>query len=383
MFVLGLLLASLEFDDPSSPAEKSPPAFVGTYTAGTASRGIYRIDRNPNTTRESAVSAMAAEGENQGIVNPSFVVVRGPGGPFIYAVEEVESFQGNRTGAVAALRFEPSSGTLRKLNEQSSGGAGPCHIILDREGKHVLVANYAGGSVAVLPIDADGKLQPPSSVVRHTGRGVNPERQEGPHAHAVVLSPDGRYAVVADLGLDRLMVYAFDAQRGTLRPHEPAFIALDPGAGPRHLAFHPGGKFAYVNNEMASTITALHYDAARGAFATIQTLSTLPDDFRGSSSTAEIAIHPTGRFVYVSNRGHDSIASYAIDAATGRLKPIAFTPTGGRTPRGFAIDPSGTRLLAANQDSDNVVEFRIDTETGALTPTGVVYQVPKPVCVAF
>jgi 6-phosphogluconolactonase len=220
-------------------------------------------------------------------------------------------------------------------------------------------------------------------VIQHQGGSVNKRRQEGPHAHAVVLDAANRFAFVADLGLDKVMIYKFDAEKGTLEPNDPPFAAVEPGSGPRHFAFHPDGHLAFVNNEMNSTVTSFLYDPDRGTLRTVQTLSTLPDGFTGSNSTAEIAVHPSGRFLYVSNRGHDSIAAYSIDEKTGRLRPLDHTPTGGRTPRNFAIDPTGTRLLAANQDSNSIVVFAIDPNTGVLTATGVTYSVPKPVCIAF
>lgn len=357
-------------------------AYVGTYTGGKDGRGIYIL---PSQPRSGPARAALSEEAARSVVNPSFVAVHSAGGPrFVYAVEEVGDFQGQKTGAVASFRADGAAGALHKLNEQPSGGDGPCHIVVDRKGANVLVANYGGGSVAVLPIGKDGSLKPPSCVIQHEGGGVNPRRQEGPHAHAVVLDAANRFAFVADLGLDKVMIYQYDAEKGTLEPNDPPFAAVEPGSGPRHFAFHPNGRLAFVNNEMTSTVTAFRYDPDRGALETIHTLSTLPEGFDGSrNSTAEIAVHPNGRFLYVSNRGHDSIAGFAIDAETGRLTSIGHTPTGGRTPRNFAIHHSGARLLAANQGSDSIVEFQIDAGTGKLEPTGLTYSVPKPVCIAW
>jgi 6-phosphogluconolactonase len=360
-------------------------AYVGTYTTGKDGRGIYFLPGKAPAASTSPAPPALDENAARSVANPSFLAVHSRGGtPFVYAVEEVADFQGKPTGAVVAYRADAASGKLNRLNAQSSGGAGPCHIVVDNKGANALVANYGGGSVAVLPIAEDGSLKPPSCVIQHEGTSVNKQRQEAPHAHAVVLDPANRFAFVADLGLDKVMIYKFDAEKGTLEPNDPPFAAVEPGSGPRHFAFHPDGRHAYVNNEMTSTVTAFRYDPDRGALETIHTLSTLPEGFDGAdNSTAEIAVHPNGRFLYVSNRGHDSIAAFAIDPETGRMKPIGHTLTGGRTPRNFAIDPAGTRLLAANQGTNTIVEFQIDPGTGKLQPTGVTYQAPKPVCIAF
>lgn len=352
--------------------------YVGTYTDGTESQGIYRLALDPETGQLEA-KGLAADG----VKNPSFLAFR-PDGRFLYAVAEVSSFQDEKTGAVVAFAVEKPSGKLRKLNEQSSGGAGPCHLAVDRPGKHVLVANYTGGSVALLPIGDAGKLEEPSAISQHGGNSVNKRRQEGPHAHAVELDAANKIAVAADLGLDKLVLYRFDPEKHALRPHDPPYVEIAPGSGPRHFAFHPDGRHAYTNNEISSTVTAFAYDPDRGTLETLQTVPTLPADFDGSrNSTAEIAVHPSGRFLYVSNRGHDSIAAYTIDPETGRLTPAGHTPTGGKNPRNFALDPTGRFLLAANQDSDSVVAFRIDEQTGQPEPTGSTASVPKPVCLVF
>ncbi|PYV29314.1 MAG: hypothetical protein DMG22_23340 [Acidobacteria bacterium] len=254
---------------------------------------------------------------------------------------------------------------------------------LDKAGKFVMAANYTGGSVAVFPVLADGRLGEASAFVQHHGSSVNPERQEGPHAHSIAPSPDNRFVLAADLGLDRLLVYHFDPAQGSLKPNDPPFATVKPGAGPRHFAFHPGGRFVYTINEMGSTITAFSYDAMRGSLREFQTVSTLPKDFAGASDTAEIEVHPSGKFLYGSNRGHDSIAVFAIDDKMGTLTPVEHVPTEGKTPRSFAIDPAGSYLLVANQDSDNLVVFRIDARTGRLAPSDKVSDVPSPVCVIF
>jgi 6-phosphogluconolactonase len=237
--------------------------------------------------------------------------------------------------------------------------------------------------VAAFPVRDDGKLGEASSFVQHKGSSVDKERQEGPHAHSVNLSPDNRFAFAADLGLDQVLVYRLDAARGILTPNEPPFGRVKPGAGPRHFSFHPNGRFAYVINEMHNTVTAFAYDAARGVLTEIQTVATLPADFRGESWTAEVVVHPSGKFLYGSNRGHDSIAVFAVDPAKGTLTPIERTPVKGKGPRNFAVDPTGAWLVAANHQSDNIVVFRIDKKTGRLTPTGQEFKVSSPVCVRF
>jgi len=270
---------------------------------------------------------------------------------------------------------------LTPLNQQSSGGAAPCHISLDREGKWLLGANYSGGSVFVLPIGEDGKLGEATALVKHEGRSVDPRRQTAPHAHSINLGPAGRFAFAADLGLDKVLIYRFDAAKGTLTPNDPPFAAAAPGAGPRHFSFHPTGKWAYAINEMNCTVTAYACDAAKGALAPIQSISTLPKGFEGNNSCAEVLVHPLGRFLYGSNRGHDSIAVFAVDAGTGRLTALGHEPTGGKHPRNFRIDPAGKYLLAANRDTNNVVVFGIDAATGGLKPTGHSVSVPGPNCV--
>jgi 6-phosphogluconolactonase len=254
---------------------------------------------------------------------------------------------------------------------------------VDASGKAVLVANYGGGSIAGLPIGSDGRLGAAKAFVQHTGSSVNPRRQEGPHAHGIYLDAMNRYAFVPDLGLDKILIYRWNAPRIELEPNDPPSVAVAPGAGPRHFAFHPGGRFAYVINELLSSVTVLAYDPLRGALEEVQTISTLPDGFAGNSTTAEIVVHPSGRFLYGSNRGHDSLAIYTIDAQTGRLTSVGHEPTRGRTPRNFAIDPTGTYLLAANQGSNSVVVFKIDVQTGGLQATGDVLEVPVPVCIVF
>jgi 6-phosphogluconolactonase len=340
----------------------------------TAGIYAYRFD--------SASNQFTALGRAAVADNPSFLAV-GPTRGLLYAVNETSDFGGRSSGALSAFSIAPATGQLTLLNDVSSGGAGPCHLAVDKTGKYVAVANYEGGSLATFPILPDGRLGPASAFVQHKGASINPQRQEGPHVHSVYFSPDNRLAVSADLGLDEVFVYRFDASKGTLSPNNPAFAMTAAGAGPRHFVFHPNGKFGYVVNEINSTVTAFAYDAHTGALDIIQTVSSLPEDFKGDSAAAEIAIEPTGKFLYASNRGHDSIAVFAINSKKGALTSVGFVPTLGKTPRNFAIDPTGAYLFAANSGSDNVVEFRIDHSNGLLTPTGRVLEAPAPLCVVF
>ncbi len=350
--------------------------YVGTYTGG-KSKGIYLFQMDlPAGTLTSA-------GVATGVENPSFLALH-PSGRFLYAVNEVGNFGGENSGAVSAFAIEPGTGQLTLLNQESSKGNGPCHVTVDSTGKNVLVANYGSGSVACLPVEADGRVGAASSWIQHHGSGTNPSRQEGPHAHSITLDAANHFAIAADLGLDKLLVYRFDAARGTLTPNNPPFATVAPGSGPRHFAFHPNGRYAYVINEMGCTVTAFHYDAHHGTLTEFQTLSTLPQGAAGNNySTAEIQVHPNGKFLYGSNRGHNSIVIYEIDPNTGRLTYKENESTLGKTPRNFCIDPTGNFLLAANQDSDNIVVFRIDQDTGHLKPTGTVLDVPSPVCIKF
>jgi len=351
--------------------------YVGTYTEeGGKSKGIYAYRYNSSTGEITALG-LAAEA-----TNPSWVALH-PNGRFLYAVNELPKYQGPNSGGVSAFSVDRATGKLTFLNEVRSLGADPCYVTVDQTGKYVLVANYTGGSVAVFPILPDGKIGPASAFVQHEGHGPNAERQEGPHAHSIDLTPDNRFAVVDDLGLDEVLVYKFDAGKGTLTPNNPPFAKTDAGAGPRHFALHPSGRFAYVLSEMARTVTVFANDPATETMHPLQTTSTLPEGFSGRNDDAEIRVHPSGKFLYASNRGHESIAVFAIDPTKGTLKVVEYTPTGGKEPRGFAIDPTGTLLFAANQKSDNIVVFKIDPVTGRLTPTGKVLEAPTPVAVTF
>ena len=343
--------------------------YVGTYTRQT-SKGIYAY-RFEGATGKLTPIGLAVETSN-----PSFLAVH-PNQRFVYAVGE------GSTGITSAFAIEPGTGKLKLLNSVSSKGNGPCHVAFDKTGKWIFVANYGSGSIAAFPVRADGTLGEASASIQHSGSSVDTRRQEGPHAHSVNISPDNRFLVATDLGLDETLVYRFDLSKGALTPNDPPFAKSAAGLGPRHFTFSPNGKFAYVVNEMKSSVTAFSYDKSRGTLKEIQTLSALPDNFSGSNSGAEIVIHPDGQFLYSSNRGHDSIAVFGVDPKSGLLKPSTWIATGGKTPRSFAIDPTGRYLFAANQNSDSVVVFRIDQTTGGLRATGGVLEVPSPVSVVF
>lgn len=374
MFAFLLLTSSIRLAA-RPPAKGKLLLYIGTYT-GQYSKGIYAYRFDASSGRLAPLGLVAET------TNPSYLAIH-PSRRFLFAANEVSDDNGNKSGAVSSFAIEPKTGKLTLLNSVSSRGADPCYVAVDKTGKYVLVANYSSGSVAAFPIGDDGRLGEASAFIQHTGHGTNPERQEGPHAHSINLSPDNRFAVAADLGLDELIVYRFDATKGSLAAHDPPFAKVNSGAGPRHFDFHPRAKFAYAINEMGSTITAFAYDAAAGALKELQTVSTLPKDYSGSNDDADIHVNPSGKFLYGSNRGHDSIAVFAIDPDKGTLTLVEHASTQGKTPRNFGIDPSGNYLFAANQDSDNIVVFRIDSKTGRLTPTGQTIEVPSPVCVKF
>ncbi len=349
--------------------------YIGTSTTH-KSQGIY-VYKFSAATGKLTPLGLAAKSDN-----PGFLAIH-PNHHFLYAVNEIGEYDGKKSGSVSAFSINRKTGKLTLLNVVASGGSGPTHLVVDSTGKYVLVANYGAGSVALVPILADGRLGEVKVVLPHTGHSVDPGRQQEPHAHSVYFSPDNRFAVSADLGTDQVYVYRFDADKGTIEPNEPPFVNVPTGSGPRHFAFDPHGKFGYVIEEMGSSITTFAYDAASGVLNPLQTISTLPSDYKGSSTCAEIEMHPGGRFLYGSNRGHDSIAVFAIDPDKGTLTPIECVPTGGKTPRNFGIDPTGNFLIAANQDSDFLKVFRIDAKTGRLTPTGQTEDAPTPICVMF
>jgi 6-phosphogluconolactonase len=349
--------------------------FVGTYTGGEA-QGIYGYRFQPATGHLISLGLVATT------PNPSFLAVH-PSGASLYAVNESQG-AGEAGDTVSAFAIDRITGTLRFLNKVPSRGSGPCHLSIDRTGANLLVANYSSGSVAVFPIRKDGRLGAASASVGHHGSSVDPERQLGPHAHFISVAPDNRFALAADLGLDQVLVYRFDPVRGSLTPNDPPFARLSPGAGPRHLAFHPSGRFVFVINELVSTLSVFAFNAARGTLRESSTVSTLPESEGGGSRAAEVAVDRTGRFLYASNRGHDSIAVFGFDPRHGTLTPVEYISTQGRTPRHFALDPTGSYLVAANQNSSSAVLFRIDPKTGRLSATGdVLKDAGSPVCIVF
>jgi 6-phosphogluconolactonase len=381
LFVLPLLFITLLalFPATAVPQKANAPylMYVGTYTTKQNSKGIYAYRFDATTGKLTSIG-LAAE-----TADPSFVAVH-PNGKYLYAVNEVENFNGAKSGAVSAFAIDRKTGTLKLLNQVSTHGAGPCYVSLDKTGSYVLVANYDGGSVASFAVLGDEGLSLMKGFVQHSGSSVNQQRQEGPHAHWIGVSPDNRFALAADLGLDDVLIYQLDSTKGALIPSNPPFPQVKPGSGPRHFAFHPNGKFGYVLTEMAATVTTFSYQARNGALTAIQTVPTLPKDYSGPTEAAEIVVHPSGKFLYASNRaGVDTITIFAIDPAKGTLKEVGRVSTKGKTPRNFAIDPTGSFLLAANQESGNVVVFRIAPATGQLTPTGQAEEVPAPVCITF
>jgi len=371
--LLGLLLVLVFASTSLAETPKDGPmwVFVGTYT-GKKSQGIYRVEFD-SATGKLGKPELAAEA-----ASPSFLAIS-PNHTRLFCVGELA---GKRAGGVSSFTLDAKTGELKRINQQSSVGAGPCHIVCDKAGKNVLIANYGGGSAAVFPVDKDGKLAEASSFVQHMGSSVDKSRQEGPHAHSVNLDAANKFAMVADLGLDKVLVYKFDSEAGKIVANEPPAVDLAPGGGPRHFAFHPNGKYAYVNGEMASTLTALAYDGEKGTFKKLNTLSTLPEPTKGNS-TAETVVHPNGKFVYTSNRGHNSIAIFAIDESTGEIKAIGHQGEGIKVPRNFNIDPTGKWMIVANQDGDSIIVFAIDPATGKLTPTDQKAEVGTPVCVKF
>ena len=342
--------------------------YIGAYTKPGGNSGIERGSLD-TTTGEIKLLGLAAEAKN-----PSFLAVH-PGGKFLYAAIE------DSGGAVGAFAVE-KDGTLRHLNNESSKGSGNCHVFVDPSGKAVLAANYGSGSIATLPIRDDGSIAPASASVQHTGTGAIPARQKGPHAHSIYVN--GAFAYACDLGTDDVFIYRFDAAKGTLTPNDPPSGKVPPGSGPRHLAFHPKGGFAYANNEMTCSVTVFAHDAAKGTLSALQTISTLPEGYTQSAkdSTAEIFCHPNGRFLYVSNRGHDSIAVFAI-GEDGKVTPVQNAPANVREPRGFALSPDGGWLIAAGQNSNTLASHKVDPTTGKLTPAAQVADIGAPVCVVF
>ena len=357
----------------SSPLTRDLRLYIGTYTSG-KSEGIYRYSMSPKTGHLTYVNSFKAD-------NPSFLAMDSSR-RYLYAVNEVKEFDGKSSGAVSAFSINPMSGDIEFLNQQPSLGADPCHLTVDRRRRFVLVANYTGGSLVVLPITRDGSLGTSTDFIQLEGSSIK-EQQDGPHAHCIRLDTANRFALAADLGTDKVMIYRFDPSAGKLKTSRQQYISLLPGAGPRHLTFHPRGRFAYVINELDSTMSAMVSDPSRGTLRLIETVSTLPKEFTGTSYCADVHISPSGRFLYGSNRGHDSIVVFRINENTGRLTYVEHVSTQGHWPRNFVIEPLGRFLLVANQRSDNVVTFKIDPKTGRLTPTGHTVEIPSPVCLKF
>ena len=348
------------------------PFYIGTYTGG-ESQGIYRSTLDLATGKCSEAT-LAAE-----TVNPSFLAIH-PEKKYLYAVNEVGNFRGEATGSVSAFEIQ-AGGQLKHLNTTSAHGTAPCHLVVDATGKHVLVANYGTGSITSLPIRDDGTLGDAGSKIKHTGASVDRSRQQAPHAHSINLAPNNRHAFVADLGLDKVLVYDFDPATGSLGQGEIAAGLVNPGAGPRHAALYR--ERLYVINELDSTITLFQYDPSDGTLSPAQTVSTLPPGYRQRSHTAEVRASSDGRFVYGSNRGHDSIAVFQASDPKGELTLVEIEPTQGKSPRNFALDPSGAFLLAENRNSSTITIFRVDVRTGELHPTKHQLRVPRPVCIRF
>lgn len=350
--------------------------YVGTYTGGGRPGGIYlvRMDKRSAKLRH-------AGSVNAG-PNPSFLAIA-PDGRALYAVNEVGNHAGRKSGVVSAFSVATKTGALTRLNEQLSEGAAPCFVSVDRSGRVVLVANYVGGNVALLPIQADGSLAAATHVVQHGGSGPNTERQDAPHAHCILADPSNRFVLAADLGADRVFVYRLDLDGKSLRRVEGGDAVMRPGSGPRHIAFHPTLHLVFVANELDSTITTLAFDAERGALSPLDTRSTVPDGWIGTNYPADIHVASSGRTLYVSNRGHNSLAVFSIAESTGALALEQVISTEGDFPRNFSIDPSGRWLLVANQRSDSVVVFRRDQKSGRLTLTRQRIAIPSPVCLRF
>lgn len=348
--------------------------YVGTYTSG-ASQGIYSFEFDDSSGTAGPVRLVARTD------NPSFVAIHGSG-RFLYAVNEVNEFDGQSSGAVSAFEIGQDGG-LSFINQMATGGAAPCHLVVDRTGRNLLVANYNGGNISVFQLGQDGSLEKRSELLQHLGSSISRPRQIRPHAHSINLDSNNRFAAAADLGLDKVFLYPLNTKSGRLNLAQSTSVSLAPGSGPRHFAFHPNGRLAFVNNEMLSSVTSLRYNPDLGQLSVLDTQSTLPEEFSGRNSTAETQVHPNGKFLYVSNRGHDSIAIFRVDQKTGELDRISNESTRGRTPRNFGLDPLGKFLFAANQGSDALVLFRVNARNGQLTATGLSLEVPTPVCVKF
>ncbi len=356
------------------PADDGLLVYVGTYTDDKRREGIFRYRVDPRT------GAWRPAGATDAGPNPSFLALH-PRGRVLYAVNEVEQYEGAASGAVSAFAVDPATGDLSLLGRRATGGGAPCYVSVDRAGRFALVANYVGGSVAAFPLGADGALGTTPQLLRHAGSGPRADRQEKPHAHSIVPDPSDRFALSADLGTDQILVYALGGGAAPLAP--ASSVSLRPGAGPRHLAFHPAGRFVYVTDELDSTVGVFRFDPHTGALAPVQTVPAVSEPGAGERFTADLHFAPSGRFLYASVRGEDVLAVFAVDQATGALTPVQRVSTGGHWPRNFGLDPSGRLLYVANQRSDSIVGFRVDPASGRLTPSGVRVELAAPVCVRF
>lgn len=367
MFAVGLAACQ------PSPSEAPLRVYVGTWTSSEdGGQGIYRFDF------DATAGTLSAQGQATETPNPSYLTLS-PDGRYLYSVNQTAD-----SSAVSAFRVDDATGDLVHLNTVPAGGQSPCYISIDQTGQWVLVANYVSGTVAVFPVQSNGALSEATDVVQHTGSSVNPDRQEGPHAHYINVDPQNRFAFASDLGIDQVRIYPFDTELGRLDTQAVRAVEATPGAGPRHLDFHPSGQYVYVVGELDGTVTAYRYNASEGQMTRLQTISTLPDDFDGANKSADIHVHPSGKFLYASNRGDsDSIVSYAIDPESGRLSLVGRQAEAIQWPRNFVIDPSGQYLLAANRHADRITVYRIDPATGALTFTGHSVAVPEPMCIKF
>jgi 6-phosphogluconolactonase len=346
--------------------------YVGSYT-GSRKDGITVCSLDSENGSLKILSTTPAPEASYLVFHPSYHT--------LYAVNEITEYQGKPGGSVSAFAVDPQNGSLTYLNEQASGGSLPCYLMLDKGGKFLFFANYGNGTLGVLPVEKDGSLGELCNFIQHHGAGPNAERQEHPHAHSITLDPVNRYALACDLGIDKIIVYRLDLDKGKLHHHAQTHIK--PGSGPRHLDFHPNGRWIYLINELSSTLNSYEYDGEKGFLREMQSESTLPADYTGQKWSADIHVSPNGKFVYASNRAHDSITLFAINLKNGKMTFVQRISSGGKNPRNFAISPDGSILLAANQDSGNITTFRIDAETGMLTPTGAVTSIPAPVCVRF
>jgi 6-phosphogluconolactonase len=360
--------------NPPAPAKDLPYlVYFGTYT-GPVSKGIYVAAFDPATGK---LDTPRLAGE---ITRPSWVTIH-PNLRYLYAVSET-GYQPGSEGTITSFAIEPATGTLKTLNTVQTGGGGPCHLAIDTKAKALFVANYGSGSVASFRLEPDGRIGSRIDFIQHKGSSTDPKRQRGPHAHAVVLSPDGRFLLVPDLGTDKVLSYPVSSD-GHLTNSEPKAVSVKPGSGPRHVAFHPNGRYVYALNEMGSSVVVFVYDSATGELREVQNIRTLAPDFSGENNSAEIAVDRAGRFVYATNRGDDTLTVFAIDGSKGTLTEVQRVSTGGKIPRSFSLDPTGRYLLAANQNSDNIVAFRVDAKNGKLSPTEQVAPVPSPVCIQF